>query len=160
MCLERTIHKGQWSRSFGSVTQQVENHPLSTGRVLDVPPLQPIPRTLPPCGCGTPGLAAADSCYCAVDDVLRIIRRRYSLSVLNVIRARGAVRYTEIAGALQGVSSSTLSETLLALETAQLVTRTDLTADGAPRTQYALTPSGEKLVHKLRVLLEEIQQSG
>ncbi|MGQ0764657.1 MAG: winged helix-turn-helix transcriptional regulator [Gemmatimonadota bacterium] len=115
---------------------------------------------MPPCGCGTPGLAAADSCYCAVDDVLRIIRRRYSLSVLNVIRARGSVRYTEIAGALAGVSSSTLSETLLALETAQLVTRTDLSGEGAPHTNYGLTASGEKLVHKLRVLLEEIQHSG
>lgn len=114
---------------------------------------------IPPCGCLTPGEVDAAVCYCAVDDLLRIIRRRYSLAVLNAIQARGAARYHEIAESLHGVSSSTLAETLRALEAAQLVRRHDL-ADGAgPHTEYCATPSGTKLLGRLRALLEEVQDS-
>jgi DNA-binding HxlR family transcriptional regulator len=113
-------------------------------------------REIPACGCSSPGSAAAATCYCAVDDLLHIIRRRYSLAAMNVMHARGSARYHDIASALTQASSSTLVETLRALEAAHLITRRDLSTRG-PHTEYALTASGEKLLNRLRSLLDEVQ---
>lgn len=112
-------------------------------------------RDLPPCGCGTPGEASASTCYCGVEDLLRIIRRRYSLAVMNAIRGQSKPRYHDVAGALPGISSSTLAETLRALEAAQLLRRHP-GDDDRPFATYALTESGAKLLSRLRQLLDEL----
>lgn len=83
---------------------------------------------------------------------MRIIRRRYSLAVMSAIRSRRQARYRTIARALPRASSSTLAETLQALETARLVERT-----GSGREGYRLTAPGEKLLDRLRPLLEEVR---
>ena len=114
---------------------------------------------IPPCGCSTPGTAAPATCYCGVDDLLRLIRRRYSLAVLDVIHTRGSARYHDVAAALPQASSSTLAETLHALDVAALVSRHDLSRNGSRHTLYALTTSGAKLLSRLRSLLDEIQPS-
>ncbi len=114
-------------------------------------------RDLPPCGCGSPGHADPATCYCGVDDLLRVIRRRYSLAVLRAIHSRDRPRYHEIAAALPQASSSTLAETLHALDTAQLILRHDLHHGTGPHTAYTLTASGVKLLSRLRRLLEEVQ---
>lgn len=112
-------------------------------------------RDLPPCGCGVPGEASAATCYCGVEDLLRIIRRRYSLAVMNAIHGHPTPRYHDVAGALPGISSSTLAETLRALEAAQLLNRQP-GGDDSPFPTYALTDSGEKLLTRLRQLLDEL----
>jgi DNA-binding HxlR family transcriptional regulator len=113
-------------------------------------------RDIPPCGCSSPGTAAAATCYCGVDDLLQIIRRRYSLAAMNAIRARGSARYHDLAAALSQASSSTIAETLRALEAARLISRRDL-SDRGPHTEYSLTASGDKLLSRLRSLLDEVQ---
>ncbi len=113
------------------------------------------PKDIPPCGCVVPGEVNASVCYCAVEDLLRVIRRRYSLTVLNAIHARGEARYHEIESAVTGASSSTLAETLHALEHARLVNR-HAPPESAPRTSYTLTQSGTKLLERFRRLLDEI----
>lgn len=110
---------------------------------------------LPPCGCSEPGVANASTCYCGVDDLMRIIRRRYSLVVMNAIHGRGRVRYHDIASVLPSISSSTLSETLRALEAAHLLDRRQEAAE-RPYMHYSLTDSGVKLLKRLRQLLNEI----
>lgn len=110
---------------------------------------------LPPCGCCDPGTASASTCYCGVDDLLRIIRRRYSLAVLNAIHSRGQARYHDVAEALPGISSSTLAETLHALERAHLLERREAAAVG-PHRNYSLTASGVALLSRLRQLLLEL----
>lgn len=110
---------------------------------------------VPPCGCAEPGLADASMCYCGVEDLLRIIRRRYSLAVMNAIHVRERARYHDIALALPKMSSSTLAETLQALEVARLLSREPYSED-RPHLTYALTDSGAKLLGRLRQLLMEI----
>lgn len=112
-------------------------------------------RDVPPCGCGTPGESNASTCYCGVEDLLRIIRRRYSLAVMNVIHSHRTPRYHDVAAALPRISSSTLAETLRALEAAQLLRRNAGKHD-SPFATYALTDSGVKLLSRLRQLLEEL----
>lgn len=86
---------------------------------------------------------------------MRIIRRKYSLIVMNAVFGRGRVRYHDIAAVLPMISSSTLSETLRALEAAHLLDRRQENSD-RPYMIYSLTDSGIKLLHRLRQLLEEI----
>ena len=112
-------------------------------------------RDLPPCGCSAPGESNAATCYCGVEDLLRIIRRRYSLAVMNAIHVHERPRYHEIAASLTGISSSTLAETLRALEAAQLLERSPGSED-SPFPTYTLTPSGSKLLNRLRQLLAEL----
>ena len=112
-------------------------------------------KDIPPCGCVVPGEVNASVCYCAVEDLLRVIRRRYSLTVLNAIHVRGEARYHEIESSLAGASTSTLAETLHALEHARLIDR-HAPPEAAPRTTYTLTQSGAKLLERFRRLLDEI----
>jgi len=118
-------------------------------------PPHPSAHDVPPCGCGVPGEASASTCYCGVEDLLRIIRRRYSLAVMNAIHTQQTPRYHDIAAALPGISSSTLAETLRALEAAQLLHRTPAN-DESPFPTYALSNSGQKLLRRLRQLLTEL----
>jgi DNA-binding HxlR family transcriptional regulator len=117
---------------------------------VTVPPVE-----IPPCGCGTPGRTSPSNCYCSVEDLMRVIRRRYSLAVMNAISQRQPARFRELSLLLPQASSSTLTETLAALEAAHLVTH--LTAEAAPTSTYALTASGEKLLSRLRKLLEDVR---
>lgn len=110
---------------------------------------------VPPCGCGAPGRADASTCYCSVEDLLRVIRRRYALAVLNAIHQHRPARYKTLAAVLPSASSSTLAETLAALEVAHLVSRR--ASDAAPTATYELTGSGAKLLTRLRPLLDDIQ---
>jgi DNA-binding HxlR family transcriptional regulator len=84
-----------------------------------------------------------------------VIRRRYSLAAMNAIYQRQPARYREIATRLPQASSSTLAETLAVLEAAHLVTRH--AAESVPTTTYSLTPAGEKLLNRLRRLLDELE---
>ena len=110
---------------------------------------------IPPCGCASPGHTSPSTCYCSVEDLMRVIRRRYSLAVMNAIHQHAPARFRELSSQLPQASTSTLSETLSALEAAQLVVH--LTADSTPTSTYRLTPSGEKLLSRLRRLLDDVR---
>jgi DNA-binding HxlR family transcriptional regulator len=114
------------------------------------------PPEVPPCGCGAPGRANPATCYCSVEELLKVIRRRYSLALMNAILLGQPARFSELAQALPQASSSTLAETLVALEIAQLIVRT--TSDRPPTVSYSLTDSGTKLINRLRPLLDEVQR--
>ena len=74
---------------------------------------------------------------------------------MNAIHGRGHVRYHDIAAVLPAISSSTLSETLRALEAAQLLHRRQEAAE-RPFMLYSLTTSGTKLLSRLRQLLDDL----
>ena len=86
---------------------------------------------------------------------MRVIRRRYSLALMNAIHIHQPARFRELSAMLPQASSSTLTETLGALEAAHLVSH--VTAEAAPISTYTLTASGEKLLSRLRRLLDDIQ---
>jgi DNA-binding HxlR family transcriptional regulator len=111
---------------------------------------------VPPCGCAAPGAALASTCYCSVEDLMRVLRRRYSLALMNAIHQHQPARFHQLSAVLPQASTSTLSETLAVLETAQLVVHH--TAEVAPTSTYTLSASGDKLLSRLRRLLEDIQQ--
>lgn len=112
------------------------------------------PVEIPPCGCGSPGRASPSTCYCSVEDLLRVIRRRYSLALMNAIHLHQPARYRDLARLLPQASSSTLAETLGALEAAQLVVRQP--SETIPTSTYSLTGSGTKLLSRFRRLLDDL----
>src|SRR5262245_35831852 len=112
---------------------------------------------VPPCGCRTPGSADPATCYCSVAGLLEIIRRCYSLALMAAVRARGVARYVELERAFPAASSSTLAETLHALEKARLLDK-DVPRHGR-RAAYRLTGSGERLLRRLRGLLADVLAS-
>lgn len=85
---------------------------------------------------------------------MRVIRRRYSLALMNAIHRHQPARFRQLSTVLPQASTSTLSETLAALEAAQLVVHH--TAEAAPTSSYTLTASGEKLLSRLRRLLDDV----
>ena len=119
-------------------------------------PVPQGPGDVPPCGCGSPGYTSPSTCYCSVEDLLRVLRRRYSLALMNAIYLNQPARYSDLAHLLPQASSSTLAETLAALEAAQLVSR--WTSDSAPTVTYGLTQSGSKLLSRLRPLLDDVHR--
>jgi DNA-binding HxlR family transcriptional regulator len=110
---------------------------------------------VPPCGCGTAAAGDPSTCYCSVEDLLRVIRRRYSLALLNAIHLRQPARYRDLATVLSAASTSTLSETLAALEAARLIVRR--TSELVPTATYSLTQSGAKLLGRLKPLLDDVR---
>lgn len=92
-----------------------------------------------------------------MEDLLRVIRRRYSLAVLNAIHVLRTARYHDVQTALPRLSTSTLAETLRALEGARLIDRHG-PADTVPRVTYTLTGAGSKLLNRLRPLLDDVQE--
>ena len=113
-------------------------------------------ESLPPCGCGSPGSADPSVCYCGVEDLLRIIRRRYSLAVMNAIHSHSPARFHQIATALPKASSSTLAEMLRSLEAANLIQRRSGGAETEGQPTYLLNASGARLLSRLRRLLGEV----
>lgn len=105
------------------------------------------------CGCAAVGTAAAERCYCTVDDLVHAIGRKYAFPVL--VRIGDAARFTELQRSL-GVSSSTLSETLTDLARVGLIRRTVL-EERPPATEYVLTDAGLALRDRLRELLERVR---
>ena len=75
---------------------------------------------------------------------------------MNAIHSRGHARYQDLASALPAASSSTLAETLHALDAARLVNRHQFSEE-RPHVVYSLTESGAKLLSRLRQLLMEIE---
>ena len=75
--------------------------------------------------------------------------------MINAIHVRRTARYRDVATALPAASGSTHTETLRALDTARLVIRN--TNPRAGRDTYAVNVSGEKLLNRLRMLLDDIQ---
>lgn len=75
---------------------------------------------------------------------------------MNAIHQNQPARYRTLAAMLPGASSSTLAETLGALEAAHLIVRHQ--SDAIPTSAYELTQSGAKLLSRLKPLLDDIQQ--
>ena len=85
---------------------------------------------------------------------MRVIRRRYSLALMNAIHLHQPARFRQLSTVLPQASTSTLAETLAALEAAQLVAHH--TAEAAPTAPCA---DGERqLLSRLRRLLDDVHQ--
>lgn len=83
-------------------------------------------------------------CLCAMNGVIDTIARKWSLFVLNVLGNNGTLRFNGIMRHLEGISPTTLTETLDKLVELGLVKRTAY-REIPPRVEYSLTAEGHAL---------------
>lgn len=87
------------------------------------------------------------------------ISRKHALSILNFVGHRGSARFSEVESGLDGMSSSTLSETLQQLGRVGLLERRVI-PEAPPRVEYSLTEAGGVLRRRFRALLSRVQMEG
>ena len=90
------------------------------------------------------------SATCPSRVVLRRIGARWTVFVVNALEG-GPMRFTGLAGRIQGVTPKVLTETLRSLEEDGLVTRTRFD-ENPPRVEYELTELGRSLLVPLRAV--------
>lgn len=89
---------------------------------------------------------------CPTRQLLDRIGDRWTVLVIGAL-ADGRLRYSEIARRVDGVSQKMLTQTLRALESDGIVSRT-IYPEIPPRVEYQLTERGESLQVPLRALEE------
>jgi DNA-binding HxlR family transcriptional regulator len=91
------------------------------------------------------------SAFCPVyHRAIELIGRRWTGAILRVLLG-GPTRFSEIAGAIPGLSDRLLSERLKELETEGIVQRT-VYPETPVRIEYALTPMGHDLDHVIEAV--------
>jgi DNA-binding HxlR family transcriptional regulator len=91
-----------------------------------------------------------------VRETANLLERRWQLSIIYAALA-GALRYSEFAQAVSGISPRMLSERLRDLEAAGLLERTVLPTS-PPMVEYRLTARGRQLgpiIEAMRIYAEE-----
>lgn len=89
----------------------------------------------------------------AVNEVVTLLRDKWTLLVMGALRRGGPLRYNELQRAVGGISQRMLTLTAKTLEANGLVTRTVHPAV-PPRVEYELTPMGRTLIQPMQALLE------
>lgn len=89
----------------------------------------------------------------AVNDVVALLRDKWTILVLGALSHHHSLRYNELQRAVTGISQRMLTLSLKTLEENGLVTRT-IFATVPARVDYALSPIGHTLRAPLKALLE------
>ena len=110
------------------------------------------------CGCVDRDAEGA-GCICSTAGLVQIIGRKYALRILFLIGERGRIRFGDLRGEMDDMSSSTLSIRLVELERAGLIHR-EVLPEIPPRVEYTLTRGGRELRGKLFALSKFAARKG
>lgn len=96
------------------------------------------------CGCVEIASDTSSDCLCPATAFVQIIGRRHAVRILATIGDRTSIRFSDLRGAVDEMSSSTLSIRLTELEGAGLIRRHTF-SEVPPRVEYSLTDEGKSL---------------
>src|SRR5215207_1405275 len=99
------------------------------------------------CGCVDRDVQGGE-CICSAAGLVQIIGRKYALRLLFLIGERERIRFGDLRGEMDDMSSSTLSIRLSQLEGAGLIHR-EMFTEIPPRVEYTLTEGGRELRKRL-----------
>ncbi len=88
---------------------------------------------------------------CAVIDIWEVLGKRWSLLIIKNLSTKDTIRFNELKRALDGISSTVLSERLLELEREGLVSK-KIYPEVPPRVEYSLTAQAKEL----EVIIKEL----
>ncbi|MBS7627196.1 helix-turn-helix transcriptional regulator [Candidatus Bathyarchaeota archaeon] len=91
-------------------------------------------------------------CLCPLEGIIDTIGRKWSLLVVNAIGNRGRLRFNQMMDELNGISPTTLADTLKELQREGLIKRESF-AEIPPRVEYSLTKDGIQLRRAILPLL-------
>jgi len=103
------------------------------------------------CGCADTEAVESIECMCPATGLVQIVGRKYALRLLTVIGERQSIRFNDLKGVMDDMSSSTLTIRLAELERAALIERRTF-SETPPRVEYNLTTEGRKLRQSLFTL--------
>ncbi|TCO31113.1 HxlR family transcriptional regulator [Pedobacter psychrotolerans] len=92
-----------------------------------------------------------DKNNCPVTNTLRILRGKYKLPILELVKNNEVGRFGELRRKLDNVAQATLTMQLRELERDGIISRTAF-AESPPRVEYALTQLGFSLLPVIEVL--------
>jgi DNA-binding HxlR family transcriptional regulator len=96
---------------------------------------------------------SAHLCLCPLEGVIDTIGKKWALLVVNAIGNYGRLRFSRMMEELQGISPTTLSDTLQELQREGLIMRESF-AEIPPRVEYSLTKDGTQLRKAILPLLQ------
>lgn len=96
------------------------------------------------CGCIETAPDTSNDCLCPATAFVQIIGRKHAVRILTTIGERTSIRFCDLRGAVDEMSSSTLSVRLTELEGAGLIRRHTF-SEVPPRVEYSLTDEGKRL---------------
>lgn len=91
--------------------------------------------------------------FCPLQGVIDIISKKWALLAINEIGNHKHIRFNELRRELKGITAKSLTNTLVELESSDLVKR-KIFNEKLPRTEYTLTDDGAKLYHLIIPLLQ------
>lgn len=94
---------------------------------------------------------------CSSRDILQKVTSRWGILALAAL-AEGDLRFSALRRRVDGVSERMLAQTLQTLERDGFVTRTVLQSI-PPKVEYALTDLGNDAAHRVRALIELVQDN-
>jgi DNA-binding HxlR family transcriptional regulator len=98
-------------------------------------------------------LAPPGECCPHLHEAVELVGKRWTGAIVYVLLQGGAMRFSEIGGAVPQLSDRLLSERMKELEARGIVERQ--VRDGSPaRVEYSLTDMGQELAPALRELRE------
>jgi DNA-binding HxlR family transcriptional regulator len=100
------------------------------------------------CGCVDRVADGRVECVCSAAGLVQIIGRKYAVRLLFLLGERGMMRFNDLRGEMNDMSTSTLSIRLAELEGAGLIHR-EVFTEIPPRVEYTLTEGGRELRKRL-----------
>ncbi|GBE17507.1 MAG TPA: transcriptional regulator [Euryarchaeota archaeon] len=90
---------------------------------------------------------------CNIEETMQLLSRKWTLMIIKALIDHGRLRYTELAGSLNGISPKTLSDRLKELKQVGIVRRKSF-AEIPPRVEYSLTEKGIELGESLSAIVD------
>jgi len=92
-------------------------------------------------------------CLCPLEGVIDTISKKWALLIVNAIGNRERLRFNQMMSELEGISPTTLTDTLKELQREGLIRRESF-AEIPPRVEYSLTEDGLALRKAIVPLLK------
>ncbi|QLH07456.1 winged helix-turn-helix transcriptional regulator [Nitrosopumilus ureiphilus] len=92
-----------------------------------------------------------ENLFFRTDGIRKIICKKWSLEIINIIDKRKQLRYKDIASMFEGISPTALSSVLKELEMEKIIKKEKFN-EIPPRTEYSLLQRGEDLLHAITPL--------
>lgn len=90
-------------------------------------------------------------CICANEERLSVLGKKWAVLILRIIGTSGTAGYNEVFRQISHITPKAFGDKLRILESKNLIAR-KIIHERPVRTEYALTPEGEKLLETLEPL--------
>lgn len=89
---------------------------------------------------------------CPIRNIIDRMSDKWSLLILSTLNRNGVMRYKELNASIPDISQKMLSGTLKRLEADKLINR-KMYGEIPPRVEYSLTPTGQKLMPAVEMMV-------